>query len=841
MLQSDGRGDDDGHVRVVAWALTVAVAVLAGACSYTPATLDVTDPALAQSTKVYAADGTLLTTLVAEENRENVRIADLPAHVIDAVLAAEDSRFYDHRGVDVRAILRAVAANTRSGEIVEGGSTITQQYVKNTMLTPDQSLDRKVEEALLAMQLERAYSKDRILELYLNTIYFGNGAYGIEAAAAEYFGVRADGLSVAQAATLAGIIRAPSAYDPYDEPEAAVRRRDTALLRMGDLGWLEPDEVAAARAEPMELAVKATEDRYEAPLFVEQAKALVLRDPRFGETFGERRDLLFNGGLRITTTVDLRLQAIAEESVARVRPPEPGPEAALVSVDPATGMVRAIVGGRDFFGGGGEAKVDLATGGRGRPAGSSFKPLVLAAALEEGVQLDRRYPAPDAIDIPVTGDVWHVDNYEGGGGLGEADLVQATVTSSNTVYAQLISDVGPSDAMAAAERYGVASPLHAYPSAVLGTNDVTGLDMATAYATFANRGLRVDPTFVTKVTKADGTVLHQHEHTSTRVLDAGVADQVNGVLQQVVEQGTGVNARIGRPVAGKTGTGQEWRDAWFVGYTPDLVTSVWMGFAKEGNRSMVPPATPMQVTGGTWPAQIWQLYTSAALADVPVTPFVPPPDPVDPTAEQPVDPLSLPRVRTVVGLPVEPAAASLTRDGYVVERLDVPSDEYPPGYVVAQRPRAEARLASGRTVTIEVANGQAASSAVPSVLGLAQADAVEALRRAGFATDVVPEAEPPAAGVEGRAGQVWKQSPAGGARRVPGTSVRISVNPAPPAPPPTAPPATAPPATGPPPTAPPPTAPVAVAPPPTAPAGAAPAQATASTPATAPPPVTALE
>ena len=761
-------------------ALLVTLALAVGGCSYTPATLDVADPDLAQSTKVFAADGTLLTTLVAEENRENVRVADLPDHVTDAVLAVEDSRFYDHRGVDVRAILRATRANARSGGAVEGGSTITQQYVKNTLLTPDRSLDRKVEEALLAVQLERRYSKERILELYLNTIFFGNGAYGIEAAAAEYFGVRAEELTVAQAATLAGLIRAPSAYDPYDEPEAAVRRRDAAIDRMVELGWLPAAQAATAKAEALTLAVKATEDRYAAAAIVEKAKQLVLEDPRFGATFGERRDLLFNGGLRITTTVDLRLQAIAEESVARVRPPEPGPEAALVSLDPASGAVRALVGGRDFFGGGGQAKVDLATGGEGRPAGSSFKPLVLAAALEEGIGLDKRYPAPAAIDIQLTDEVWQVENYEGGGDLGEADLVEATVTSSNTVYAQLIQTVGPADAVAAAERYGISSPLRPYPSAVLGTNLVTGLDMASAYATFANRGLRIEPTFVTKVARSDGTILYQHQHQQERVLAERIADEVNAVLQLVVEQGTGTAARIGRPVAGKTGTGQEWRDAWFVGYTPDLVTSVWMGYADEGRRSMVPPATPIRVTGGSWPAQIWQLYSSAALAEVPITPFVAPAPPAgDAAAPGAPGPAStLPRVRDVVGLPLGPAEASLTRDGYVVQRLDVPSDEYPQGYVVAQQPRADARLASGSPVVLQVANGQPASAEVPSVLGLPEADATALLGARGMAVQPVAEAEPATVGAAARAGLVWKQAPAGGTRHPIGTVVRITVNPA---------------------------------------------------------------
>lgn len=767
------------------WRTLLVAAVVAGAaCSYTPTTIDDTRPSLSQSTKVYAADGSLLTTLRAEQNREDVRVSELADHVVDAVLAVEDSRFYDHDGVDVRAILRATAANSRSGRIVEGGSTITQQYVKNTYLTPEQSFERKAEEALLAVQLERSSSKDRILELYVNTIYFGNGAYGIQAAADAYFGVDATELTVAQAATLAALIRAPSAFDPFDEPEAATGRRDAALVRMGELGWLTPDEVVAASAEPLVLVARADVDRYEAPWFVERAKRFVLTDERFGATFGERRDLLFHGGLRITTTVDPRLQALAEEAVAEIRPDEPGPEAALISLDPATGYVRALVGGRDFFGGGGEARVDLATGGQGRPAGSAFKPLVLAAAREEGIPLHRRYPAPAQLDINLPDELWRVRNYEGSEVLGQADLVEATINSSNTVYAQLIQDVGAREAMAAATRYGVRSPLAANPSAVLGTNLVTGLDMAAAYATFANRGVRVDPAFVTSVTRRDGTILYRHDHHQERVLDPRVADEINAVLERVVNEGTGVRARIGRPVAGKTGTGQQWRDAWFVGYTPELVTSVWMGFAREGSRSMVPPATPFRVTGGSWPAQIWQRYSEAALADLPVRPFTPPGEPPPPTTVPTTVPPPaqwVPRVRDVVGLRVGTATHSLSRDGYVVARADVPSDEYPPGYVVGQRPSAGSRVAGGARVVLQVADGRAATNVVPDLLGVTGDVAEQVANAAGFHLEVVTDTEPAAGGsqVAGgrRSGLTWRQVPPAGTRAPIATAVEVSVNP----------------------------------------------------------------
>ncbi|HUF33122.1 MAG TPA: PBP1A family penicillin-binding protein [Acidimicrobiales bacterium] len=764
--------------------LVVVVALLSGACSYTPAELTIAEPRLAQSTRIHAADGSLITTLRAEENRENIRLTELPSHVPDAVLAVEDARFWQHNGVDVRAVLRAAAANTAEGQIVEGGSTITQQYVKNTILDSTQTINRKVEEALLAIQLERKYTKERILELYLNTIYFGNGAYGIQAAAMEYFGVPAAELELAQSATLAGLIRAPSAFDPHDNADAAVRRRDNVVRRMRSLDLISESEATAALASPLELATRRAEDRYDAPHFVEQVKRFVLDDPRFGETPGERRSLLFTGGLRITTTLDPTMQAAAEEAVGRVRPPEPGPEAALVSIEAPTGFVRALVGGRDFFGGGEQAKLDLTTGGPGRPAGSSFKPLVLAAALEEGIELDTVYRSPSSIDIPLTNDVWRVRNYEGSGG-GRSTLRESTVQSYNTVYAQLIQEVGPADAVAMAARLGVSSPLSAYPSAVLGTNDIHPIDMAAAYATFANRGLRIPPAFVTKVVRSDGTVLYQHQHRQTRVIEQYIADEVNDVLQEVVERGTGVNARIGRPVAGKTGTGQDHTDAWFVGHTPDLATAVWVGFP-NGRVPMVPPVTPIRVTGGSWPAQIWQLYTSAALADVPITHFAVPNRPQPDLSEETeaVNPgRELPTVRDVVGMPFEDAVAALTRAGFVVQTREVPNNDYPPGYVAAQVPRGGDRAEGGSTVVIDVSNGEVAVT-VPDVFGLEEAEAIHRLQWLGFEIALTREQEPPSPGSEARAGMVWRQSPAAGTTFPRGSRVAISVNPPPPDPPP---------------------------------------------------------
>ena len=597
----------------------VIASIAATGCTYTPPRASLAPPALAESTRIYDAQGRLITQLQAEENRENIRLDELPQHLVDAVIAIEDDRFWEHKGVDVKAILRAAVTNTKEGEVVEGGSTITQQYVKIALLDDERTINRKVKEALLAIQLERASTKERILELYLNTIYFGNGAYGVQAAAQEYFGVGAGAVDVAQSALLAALIQAPSRYDPYEAPDEALDRRNVVLDRMAELDLLAADVTELAKTLP--LLVRVPETRYPAAHFVERVKRLVLDDPRFGATPRERRQLLFGGGLRIQTTLDLDKQALAEAAVDAVRPAAPGPDGALISIEPSNGHVRALVGGRDFFSGGARAKLDLTTGGPGRPAGSSFKPLVLAAALEEGMTLDRVYRAPSHLTIPLLSGPWEVENYEGTAG-GSATLLEATVRSYNTVYAQLIMDIGPEKAMDMARRLGVEAPLEPYPSAVLGTNDVHPIDMAAAYATLANRGIRVDPVFVTKVTKADGSVLFQHQHEQRRVVDAQVANEVTAVLQEAVARGTGTRARLGaRPVAGKTGTGQEWRDAWFIGFTPELVTAVWMGFAEEGKRSMAPPATPMRVTGGSWPAMIWQRFAEAALADVPITPF----------------------------------------------------------------------------------------------------------------------------------------------------------------------------------------------------------------------------
>ncbi|MCB0993100.1 MAG: PBP1A family penicillin-binding protein [Acidimicrobiales bacterium] len=778
--------------RVVA--AVAALSMLAAGCAYTTPELHASIPPNSEASTILAANGTELTTLHAGENRTEITLDEVPEHVQNAIVAAEDRRFWTHIGIDVRGILRALRRNVDEGAVVEGGSTITQQFVKNAIIGSDRTLDRKIEEASLAIQVERQFTKEEILESYLNTIYFGAGAYGIEAAAQIYFGIPAADLDIAQGALLAGLIKAPSTYDPFVNAEGAIERRTFVLDAMADEGYISADEAEQLAQTDIVLATPDPESTYDGAYFVEEVKRFILEHPAFGRTYEERARLLFTGGLTIETTLDLRLQALAEASMERVLvDPFDDPDGALVAMDPATGQVKAMVGGRDFFDGGPQSKFNLATQGQ-RPSGSSFKPIVLAAALEEGMELSTRYSAPAHMDIEVTGGTWEVENYGGTEG-GVVDLVDATVNSYNTAYAQLVMDVGAADAVRVAAGIGIDSPLMAVPSAVLGANDVSPLDMASAYSSFANRGVHNDPVFVTRVLGPDGEVIYQHAPSPLRVLERETADQVTQVLQQVISRGTGVRARIGRPAAGKTGTGQNWADAWFVGYTPELVTSVWVGFA-EGQVPMVPPTTRIRVTGGTWPAEVWQMFMTSALAETPASDF----ELGDPIEDEPsaddsagdsqdrvdagddaaaADEVVAPGelVSDVVGMRSDLASDILTRAGFVVSTESVPDDQYPPGVVASMKPSGESIVPSGSEVVLYVANGQKVRR-VPDVLGEGVEAATAMVLGAGYEVEIVVEAEDNPEAAEIRAGQVWKVDPGTHSPLEPGQTVTIWANPA---------------------------------------------------------------
>lgn len=759
-----GAPDRRGRVRRAVVLAALGAVSLTG-CRYSVA-LDPIAPSAEASTVVDAGGG-VITSLDAGEYRVSVPLAEMAPTFVDAVVAIEDRRYFDHEGVDTRAIARALRENVKAGEITEGGSTITQQYVRTVLLGRERTVSRKLQEAMLALEIERRLTKEEILERYVNAVYFGDGAYGVEAASQRYFGRSASELDLARSALLAGLLRAPERYNPLTNPDRALARRNLVLEKLAEYEIVGRAEVDAAKATDLGLAPKELHGRYLAPHFVEQVKRFVLGHEAFGETEAERRRLLYQGGLRIETTLDPRAQLLAEDAIAKVlADPANDPEASLVSIDPRTGHVKAYVGGRDYFGDGPSAKFDLAGQAR-RQAGSAFKPFVLAAALEDGMSLSATYDAPGQITIPLPGQPpWVVHNYDGSS-QGRLDLVDATVFSSNTVYAQLIMDVGPRDVVELAAEMGVRSELQPFPSAALGTNGINAIDLASGYATLAADGLHAEPVFVTRVTDARGNVLYEETPQRDRVLDTEIARQVNAVMEQVITRGTGVNARIGRPVAGKTGTGEEWRDAWFVGSTPELTTAVWVGFP-DAERSMLPPLTRAKVTGGLWPAQIWGLYSGAVLAETPAGEF---PAPTSEEGEQvKVSPLP-----DVVGMPGERAAELLTDAGYEVVTTTRPDNRYPPGTVLDQFPLARSAVTRGTEVTLTLA-AKPARARVPTVLGLLADEAADAVREAGLVAKVVVEAEPPP-GDAARTGRAWKQSPAGSTVAEETATVTIWVNP----------------------------------------------------------------
>lgn len=701
-----------------------ATAVLVTGCGSARDAPPLALPENAQPSAIFDANGRLLTVL-AEENRQTVPIEVIPRTLQDAVVAIEDERFWTHNGVDPRAVARAAGRNAAAGDIAEGGSTITQQYVKNAILTPEQTLGRKVEEATTALALERNYSKQVILELYLNTIYLGSRAYGVAAAAQEYFGVNVQELSLEQSALLAGLIQAPSRRDPRTNPVAAVERRNLVIERMLDQRLITAEQAQRATAAPLVLAPESADPtltRYPAPHFVDEVKDWLLNESdALGDTRAERRDQLLRGGLRIETTVDLGLQAQAEEAVTAVlrgQGTDPRtPDAAVVSIDPRSGHVRAMVGGYDYFGTHSYRQTNLAAGA-GRQVGSAFKPIVMATALEAGVSPSTTFPAPSSAVFRIPGGIWRVK----GGGIGAGTMAQCMVVSSNTCYANIMLDdrVGPERTVEMARKLGVVSTeLEPNPSIVLGANNATVQDMASVYGTFANDGVHVPPVLVTKIVGPDGSVIYQHAHRQERAMSSADVRQLAPALEGVISTGTGRSAGIGRPAGGKTGTAQNNSDAWFAGYTQQLSTAVWVGFAEpRPNRAgvrqlvqMTPPNTRITVYGGTYPAQIWSTFMRGALATVPPTPLLDPFTTPAPTTTLPepdesfLEPLSSDgriSVPDVAGLDAGTASARLRRAGLEVERVVVVSESLEPGYVMSQSPPANSSVAAGSTVWLEV-------------------------------------------------------------------------------------------------------------------------------------------
>lgn len=573
-----------------------------------------TTGALAQTTRVLAADGSLIATFHAEFNREAIDLEQMPEHLWRAAIASEDARFFEHRGLDLRSIARAALADLRAGQTVQGGSTITQQYVKNAYIEkPRRSLLRKMREALYAAQVERSLTKQKILENYMNTVYLGKGAYGVEAGAKTYFGKHASQLTVSESALLIGLIPAPVRYSPYDNPQGAEDRRLFVIDRMQKLGYLDAAAADNARREKPKLA-QLREEVLRYPWFVDAVRRYLIAQ------YGEAK--VFNGGLEVKTTLDPAMQAQAEKAIAQTLDKPSDPYAALAAVDPKTGYVKALVGGRDYA----EEKYNIAIQGRRQP-GSAFKPYVLVAALENGISPKSTFNGPSRLcpkgwlskDGCLT-------NY-GSTGYGRLTLEQATLKSVNTVYAQVILKVGPAKVVDVCRRMGIPGPkwlpgktvIEPVPALTLGTEEVTPLEMASALATLAARGVYREPKLVSQV-KEGPKVLEKGPSEGRQVIEERIADTANKILEKVITSGTGKRANIGRPAAGKTGTAEDFRNAWFVGFTPDLSSAVWMGY-REKNRPMHNIHGFRSVVGGSIPAQIWASFMKFALADVPPSEF----------------------------------------------------------------------------------------------------------------------------------------------------------------------------------------------------------------------------
>jgi penicillin-binding protein 1A len=778
---------------VVVLGTLAALAFVLGAVRAIASEIPQLDPARQRTevdSVVYAANGrTVLAVLRGSESRVLVSTEDIAPIMRQAIVSVEDQRFFEHRGIDLQGIARALWADIREQAIVEGGSTITQQFVKNAYIRNERTLARKVREAALAWQLEQRWSKDRILTAYLNTIYFGNGAYGIQQAARAYFKKSAKDLELHEAALLAGIPADPSRYDPVTRPRAAKERRRYVLRLMLEQGKITPRDFREAASAPMPDPdrVRLPGTRGPAPYFVTYVQEQLVR------RYGAAR--VFGGGLKVTTTIDLALQEQARKAIEEVLPDPDGPAAALVAIDPTTGEVKAMFGGRNFR----RSQFNLATQAQRQP-GSAFKPIVLATALRQGIspatELESRKVSIDAGDR-----IWTVTN-DDDTYLGRVDLARAMVSSDNAVYAQLTDIVGPRAIVETARLLGIRSPLDAYFSIGLGSLAVNPLELARAYATIANGGRRVDssllgnvPTVVKRIERVRTGRVEENTPIARRVLDPEHAALLTDILEDVVRAGTGRRAAIpGREIAGKTGTTDNYGDAWFVGYTPELVVAVWVGYP-DRLHPMLTEYRGKPVTGGTLPAEIWRAFMEG-VADDPERSFAPPPAlgaapawvvrregqwqldngfcrearliayfPGEQPSERADCKPNEVEVPSVVGRTEDGARARLAAQPLGASVAYVPAQPgQRPGIVVRQEPRTGG-LSAHDEVLLWVSRAQ--HGLVPNFVGSSLADAGAAARRLRLEARVVV--------APGPTGIVLRQQPEAGVAAAPGMRVRIVV------------------------------------------------------------------
>ena len=593
---SGGGGFFGALRRLVYWSFVLCIwggIALAGTVIYFAAKMPQTTtwaiPDRPPNVKIVSVKGDLIANRGASGG-EAISLHDMSPYLPEAVVAIEDRRFYSHFGVDPIGFTRAMVANVMSGRLVQGGSTITQQLAKNLFLTPDRTIERKVQEVMLALWLERKYTKDQILEMYLNRVYLGSGSYGVAAASRRYFNKSAKEVTLPEAALIAGLLKAPSRLSPARDPKAASERSQLVLAAMREQGMIGAKELDFAMKQPATRAASywSGSEQYVADRVMEELPDLI------GDV---RSDVI------VDTTVDLGLQKLGEASIRDLISKNGDKlnvsQGALVSVD-GTGAVRALVGGYDYA----NSQFDRASEAKRQP-GSAFKPFVYLSALEQGF-------TPESVrnDAPIRIGNWTPGNFNGKY-FGKVTLAEALARSLNSVSAQLVMEVGPTTVVSTAHRLGIESNLTANASLALGTSEVTLLELTDSFVPFANGGYKAPPYIIRRVTTNEGKVLYQHKNTATdRVIDPRNVGMMNAMLRQTVDTGTATKAKFGWPAAGKTGTSQNFRDAWFIGYTSNLTTGVWFG-NDDGKPTK-------KITGGSLPAIAWKDFMVAAHKGVPV-------------------------------------------------------------------------------------------------------------------------------------------------------------------------------------------------------------------------------
>ncbi len=692
---------------------------------------DYTPVETALTSKIYAADGTLIGTFHGEQNRELVSYEQIPKNLINAVISIEDERFYQHKGFDIEGIIRSFIINMISGDIEQGASTITQGYVKNVYMPEEKyeiTYERKIKEAVLAYQLEKIYSKQEILEMYLNTVYFGEGAYGVQAAAHVYFNKDVEYLNLSECAVLAGLLKS-YLYSPYIDKTASIERRNLVLSKMLELGYISQEEydqnikTSIITQRPRE----ETEESF-APYFVEYVKQILIKK------YGVER--VFKGGFEVYTTLNPEMQIAAENAIEQVLYDPEDPSAALVAMDPRNGYIKAMVGGKDFR----EMKFNLATQTKRQP-GSTFKVFALLSALEQGVSPYLTFnPNGDVIFDIESSEPWEVGNYNNQKyDVNEMTVLEATIKSVNVVYSQLIMKIGAYGIANLAMDMGIETLLDPYPSIGLGglTTGVSPLEVCTAFSTIADYGVRHDPVAILKVTDKDGNIYEEYEEESRQVLSPIIAYRAIEIMQQVVQMGTGTRARLDdRPCAGKTGTTDEAENAWFTGFTTNLAACVWMGYPEVNVKMGV--IHDLRVAGGSQPAIIWNLFMQEATKNLPIENFIRPQDDIinvqvvvnpetgeymlpnrftppdqivikefryggEPTVQMPIPEDAIPIMPNVTMMPINEANHILIESGYThIVYENEPFSGVPSGYTHRQDPIWGQPIENIRKITVWV-------------------------------------------------------------------------------------------------------------------------------------------